>query len=217
MPRKRINFLKALKKKFKGIPSLYKKGTKGYSIIGNPITTFRKLKKGGKMTRKKHPTLRALGTTVRARVVNGPELNVVLLGIPMLIDFGISYLTKAKAFSTKVSRPVNNDNFNYGQEEQVVLRIDRDVEVDDETSGVDVSDLDPLPQAPYSDLATFLRNQMVKAGMSEEGANLICSGAVENEELSDHLSEEDLEIFTTKIYGTMLKDEESTSELSEVA
>ena len=101
MARKRMNFLKALKKKFTGIPSLYKKGTKGYSIIGNPITTFRKIKKGGKMTRKKHPTLRALGTTVRARVVNGPEARHRTARHPVPDRLQVSYLTKAKAFSRK--------------------------------------------------------------------------------------------------------------------
>ena len=220
MPRKRINFFKALQKKFKSIPGLYKPKM-GPSIMGSPIKTFRGLKWGLKNKGKKHTTLRALGTMIRARVVNGPELNVVLLGIPFLIDFGVAYLTKAPGFSKKVTRRINDDNFNYGQEqEQVVMKFDREAEVGDNEGGnnVEIGELDPLPQAPYSDLATFLRNKMVKAGMSEEGANLICSGTLENEEMCEHLSEDDLEVFMSKVIGTALKDDsESTLELSQVA
>jgi hypothetical protein len=211
MPRrKRINFFKALGKKFKGIPKMYKKDGFGTSIMGNPIKTFRALKRGFKMRGKNHSTLRALGLTVRARLVNGPELNVVLLGIPWLIDFGVGYGMKSKLFSKVRPGQNNNDHFNYGQEpEQVVVQFDPNAEppVPENGSEVDFSEVDPLPQAPFSDKFLPLYHKFLEAGMSHLGARLICSGELEGEEMSDHLTEEDIEVFV-KLYGTVLKEKE---------
>jgi len=204
MARKRINFFKALQKRFKGIPSLYKKTAGGISPIGTPIKMFRALKKGNKMTHKKHATLKALGKTIHTRVVNGPELNVLFLGIPFLIDFGVAYGKKHKNF-VKITqdqpvRPGPQD-----QEEQVVVRFDPDAEVDGGTD-VDMGQVDPLPQAPFSDQAFRMYTKFIEAGMTEKSARMFCNGELEGLEILDHFTDEDIEVFV-RLQGTVLKEE----------
>ena len=57
-----------------------------------------------------------------------------------------------------------------------MVRFDRDVREPTTRRRQGRERAGPAAAGP-SDLATFLRNKMVKAGMSEEGANLICSSA----------------------------------------
>jgi hypothetical protein len=54
--------------------------------------------------------------------------------------------------------------------------------------------LQPLPQAPLSDLALRLRDALVTVGVSEESASLIATGNFEQgQDVADLLPDEDLE------------------------
>lgn len=170
-------------------------------MIWNPINAFKGFKKVAKRGKhKKHATRAAIGQSIRTRLVNGPELNILLLGIPFLIDFGISYGVKNKFFTKEVP----NDPV---EEEVVVVEFDPngDANSSEEDSDFDASDLDPLPPAPFSDVAFRLYAKLVEHGMTEESARKICSGEMNGEELSDHMSDEDVAVFMG-LYGTVFKE-----------
>jgi hypothetical protein len=73
------------------------KGMKRKAVVWHPIDFYDGIKQGNKTKAKKgtnagakHATRDALSKTLRTRVVSGPELNLLLLGIPFFIDCAVS-------------------------------------------------------------------------------------------------------------------------------
>ena len=204
MPRN-MNIFKAFAKRIKAIYGDKEARKWKTSLIGNPINSFKGLKRrfkgfaGGKKS--KHATLKALGMMVRARVINGPELNILMAGIPFLIDFGISY--GMGMFRKKQNGHVGeNENqaprHSQVEDESVSMTVSDESESVSETdlsNSQDLGSLPPLPMAPYSDQALKLMCRLIGAGMSADGAGKVVSGEHEGEDLSDYLSEKDCEVF----------------------
>jgi hypothetical protein len=181
------------------IKAMYGKSKGGTSLIGNPIKSFKTLKAGAKLKGEKHATLYALGIMARVRVANGPELNIVLMGIPFLIDFGISYGTgKFK----KKGVPAFHG---HSGKAPIELKFMRRSEGNSEVPVVmaQAVPLAPLPSAPYAEQALILYKAFVDEGMSEEGARKITSGEFEGQEVADFLSDQDLRVFV-RLIGTRL-------------
>src|SRR4051812_24567478 len=93
---------KSLKSK---LSVLWRNGPMQKSFIRHPIDLFQGVKFGAKATsnskHKKDASRYALGKTVHARLVNGPELNILLLGIPFLISFGVGHAGNHHAYKKK--------------------------------------------------------------------------------------------------------------------
>ena len=151
------------------------------------------------MRGEKHASLHALGKMTRARVVNGPELNILLLGIPFLIDFGVSY------GSGNFKKP-GGTRGNAGAAKPPVR-----VKFKQQQGGAgpapantgDAGIVKPLPTAPFTDHALGMYKEFLRAGMSEEGARQLATGELEGEEVADHLSEGDLRVFI-ELFGSRL-------------
>lgn len=173
------------------------KGLKGCSMIRNPINTFKAFKNKNKRTGSKHAHSLAVAQSVRSRVLNGPELNVVLLGVPFLIDFGISYATGAFDKNKKVKKTSK------GGKQPICLKVKHTTRINDEIATMEEAVKTPLPQGPMSNEAQPFYLAMVRAGMSPEGAYLFCTGACENTELSEVLDEEDCQVLVDS-FGDLL-------------
>lgn len=194
---KRINFFKALGKKFKGLKGLYDDGDMNASAIRNPINTFQSLKWSAKQGNwgpkaKKHATLFAVGKSVRSRLINGPELNIVLCGVPFLLDFAFGYATKSAMYCKTPAAPAAAPDADF--DAAIKMKFKKKAPA----AGVDsfdVSNMPPLPPAPFSDEALVLYRVLLNSGMSKEGATKIVTGELEEQEVLDHLSESDIEAF----------------------
>ena len=123
-----------------------------------------------------------VGETVRWRLVNGPELNILLLGVPFLIDFAASGIDNA------VKKKKAKKKLRAGQRATVRVQVDKPVGFKMKKTD------DTLDQAPFSDLAqSNLFQALIDEGMSKPGAKKVASGEYEGLEVSDHLTPQDVQ------------------------
>jgi hypothetical protein len=169
-PLKRIKFL-----------WMGQKGMKNTSPMRHPIEAFKSLKRTAKATpkHKKHATRFALGKVVRSRLLEGPELNILFLGIPFIINFAA--LRHEKAMKDRRERRRVRG---MGHQQPIELTLNPDL-------GHEGPIEEPMDQAPFSDQALRLYQALQNAGMSEEGARMMASGELEGEDLMYALSTED--------------------------
>src|SRR5436190_20391263 len=90
------------------------------SVIRHPIKTFESLKKRGTSTM-------AMASLARSHVINGPVLNIVLLGIPFLIDLSITEGVRAiKYHDHKVKMKKQQKKADLRRAEKLIrLRLDQ--------------------------------------------------------------------------------------------
>jgi hypothetical protein len=177
------------------------KEQKHRSFILNPINVFKGFKKGAKKStqHKNHATRRALGVTALTRIVNGPELNITLLGVPFLIHFGVDRGIQWKNYKKKKRQQAAQ-----AQERVVQLQLrQKQQAINDFNNLMDEAVKTPLPHGPLSNEAMPFYFSMVRAGMSTEGAYKFCSGECEQTEISEVLSEEDCRVLMDS-FGELL-------------
>jgi hypothetical protein len=135
----------------------------------------------GKLAGKNEPS--PVGEAIRWRIVNGPELNILLCGIPFLIDFGVSGIAGAVKKSKKKKRLKHN------QRTTVRVEVEKPFSLNLKNRPA------PLNSAPFSNEAqTNLYLALIDAGMSEDGARKVASGEFEGLEVSEHCTPEDTEV-----------------------
>jgi len=159
-------------------------GINSPSPVASPFKFYESLKWGNK-NRAGSKKTSAKGLAIRARIINGPELNILMLGVPFLIDFGVSEATKAaRAAKQKKAAKASRKN-------QPIRVTPKPVFI----SKFKKVDVPPLPSSPFSGEAhKSVYLALYNLGMSLEGATMVASGEFEGEEASDYLSAEDLEI-----------------------
>jgi hypothetical protein len=191
---KKPNLFRTMKKRIKLVWKGDIKGPK--AVVAHPIEFYRTLETGRKMGSKKNTKGRNIGTTIRTRIVNGPELNILFLGIPFIIDCAVSTAQmehKRKKDKRKLRKLLKG--------------------------GKGGSSKKALPPAPHSDKFVKVRNSFIELGMSEEGAELITSGGLGDDAAEDHLSEHDLGVLAVGLLvdtvGETEQDEERMDEVLE--
>jgi hypothetical protein len=174
MPRLRID--KAFAKRIKALWGAHGMKT---SPIRNPINSFDAYKFKAKQAGSKHATIDALSETVRMRVMNGPELNILFLGIPFLVDFGVDWgLGKMQEKKATVKS-------NYVKKTTAPVQASHQVN----DGGVRM----PAP-APYSDKTVGFYCDLLNAGMTEDAALCVANGQYQVRDASDQLSQDDQRI-----------------------
>lgn len=143
------------------------------SVVLHPIDVFKSIKKGNKIRKGTGKKKSPWGTIVRARVVSGPELNIVFLGIPFLIDVAVSTAMKTQQEARAAKHPPPPK-----QHVPIALKIKA------------VSPPPPLPHSPYADMFERVRQDLIAAGMSPEGATVVVNSDKETE-LAEELSDDD--------------------------
>jgi hypothetical protein len=189
-------FDKFMRTEFVPFPKFVKNRIKtlfGRDQMGRPgvgVMSFRELykkyKRDGKRNNVKHPRLKALGMTVRARILNGAELNILLLGVPVLIDLGYSYTVEGQFMKGGFK--------GRRKEKKRQMRLQLQQNNVNQPKLTNLEDLPPVPMSPYSDRALPLRDRLVSFGVSLDGANEFVSGRHEDEDITEFLSEEDIRI-----------------------
>ena len=142
------------------------------SIVVHPIEFFKSVKRGNKRpgTRKK---INPWSAVVRTRVLSGPELNIVFLGVPFLIDVAVATATKTREEKKAVKNPPPlKQHVPYAMKAKAVALPP------------------PLPHSPYADMFERVRQDLIAAGMSPEGATAVVNSDEETE-LAEELSDED--------------------------
>lgn len=167
---KQKNFFKLAKSKIK---VLWKGQGPTKAFIPHPIDNLQALLKGRKMGGNKKSKGKIIGSMINARIVNGPELNILFLGIPFIVSTAITAghreakYQKAKKQKKKLLKQNRKNQGGAGARK-------------------------PLPSRPYSDRMLAVRDSMIDAGMSEEGATLIASGEIDGEPVEEYLDAYDL-------------------------
>lgn len=192
MSRKTANFFKLLAGNFRS--------AWGVGMDKGSVRQFKSYWKEAKRKSKgkKHAKARAVGTMVRARGINGPELNILFLGLPIIIHSFVSMGVNAPKVkrAKKIKRKLAGRE--YLQEVQPAGGRDGAIEFEIEQPRIRTGGgrpTPPLPSSPYSDQFVPMQAALMDMGMSAQAASGIAAGEFEGEDLADHLSEEDLEIF----------------------
>ena len=130
-----------------------------------------------------NPTAEAL----RWRIVNGPELNILFLGIPFLLDFGITAaVDRANKPRRQRLKRQQAAAPNAERRKSVTLKIKRTPLA----PSTDVTTA-ALDQAPFSGEALVVYTGLLDAGMSAEGAKMVAGGELHGLEATEHLCEGD--------------------------
>jgi hypothetical protein len=143
------------------------------SVMLHPIDVFKTIKKGNKTRKGTIKKKSPWGTIIRTRVVNGPELNILFLGVPFLIDVAVSTAVKTHQENKAAKHPPPPR-----QHVPIALKMKA------------VSPPPPLPHSPYADMFERVRQDLIAAGMSPEGATVVVNSD-EDTELAEELSDED--------------------------
>jgi len=180
---RKTRFVNRIVSVYEGVGTAGQTDMRTTSPFLHPINFCRELtgKDAGKTvdrTKKTNP----VGETIRWRLVNGPELNILLLGVPFLIDFAASGIANA------VTQKKQKKRLKPGQRTTVRVQVDKPVGFKMKKTD------DTLDQAPFSDLAqTNLFQALIDEGMTKQGAKKVASGEYEGLEVSDHLSPQDVQ------------------------
>jgi hypothetical protein len=153
------------------------------SAVRHPIKFFDSLKIGRKQRKGGKKGHNEWATTIRSRVVNGPELNILLLGLPFIIDVGISAAVKTAKDSKAAKKPPPPP----------MRERDREIDAGPKLMKIKVTPPPPLPHSPYSDQYEKVRQKLIGAGRSAEGATAVVMSSG-GSDLNDELSVEDLAI-----------------------
>lgn len=144
----------------------------------------------GRMGATKKSKAQAVGTVIHGRIVNGPELNIPLLGIPFIISsiYGairIEVKEKSKKSKAKAAaaRPVAERE---GSTKEFKLKVKAPTKPENLQS-------DALPSAPYSAEFAKVRQELVDLGMSPDMATALVKGEFESQSPEDVLSDTDLD------------------------
>ena len=120
----------------------------------------------------------AVGETIRWRLINGPELNILLFGVPFLIDFAVS------GIHNEVKKAKQKKKLKPGQRTRVRVEVDKPW-----VSTFKKTATDTLNPAPFSDKAqTNLYPGPHQRRNDQGGGQEIRLWRVRRMELSDHLS-----------------------------
>jgi hypothetical protein len=180
----------------------------------HPKRCFKTIKEAYKeRTYRRHCTLTALDQMVKYRVMNGPELNCVLFGIPFLIDFNVDYgLRNAR----KKPKPIDHRRFSdqaiyFPMQFKPTAKSsaglqDANSSTSEESSGSGSSTsssssarlehIRSLQQrGPYAHFALRVYLACVNNGINPDFAHRWAGGELTEGDLSEHLSEEELPKF----------------------
>lgn len=151
------------------------------SAVRHPIKFFDSIKDGRKKRRGGKKARNEWATTIRSRVINGPELNILLLGLPFIIDISVSAAVKTAKDSKSAKRPP-----------PPIREKDEKADAGPKMK-VKVTPPPPLPHSPYADQFDKVRQKLIGAGMSADGATAVVMSSG-GSDLNDELSVEDLAI-----------------------
>lgn len=143
------------------------------SVMLHPIDVFKTIKKGNKTRKDTAKKKSPWGAIIRSRVVSGPELNILFLGVPFLIDVAVSTAMKTHKENKAAKHPPPPK-----RHVPIALKIKA------------VSPPPPLPHSPYTDMFERVRQDLIAAGMSLEGATVVVNSDEETE-LAEELSDDD--------------------------
>jgi hypothetical protein len=153
------------------------------SVVRHPIDFFKAVKKGRKTKAKTagSASKNEWASIIRGRVINGPELNIVLLGIPFIIDVGLSAAIKSGQEAAAAKKAKKAKGKPQPKKGDYVFK----------GKTVANSPPAPLPHSPYSDKFEAVRQELIAAGMSAEGATAVVMSSGSSD-LDDDLSVEDM-------------------------
>lgn len=199
MPKKSTNFFKILEGNFR---SAWGNGVSKGSVR-QFSTYWKEMKRQAKgNSKKKHSKARAAARMVRARGVNGPELNILFLGLPIIVHsfamMGVNAARNKKQKKLQKSLARSRDRLRYGMSSAGGRDGAIEVEINQPTISTGRrggGSTPPLPSSPYSDQFVPMQAALIDMGMSSRTATSIAAGEFEGEDLADHLTEDELEIF----------------------
>ncbi|WP_237216665.1 hypothetical protein [Falsiroseomonas oryziterrae] len=132
-----------------------------------------------------------VGTLIHGRIVNGPELNIILLGVPFLISSAAGAIraevkekAKKKEAKANAARPA-------AQRDKAITN-EAKMRIKPQTPPQKLQ-ADALPSAPYSSEFVKVRQELVDLGMSPNMATALVKGEFESESVDDVLSDEDFD------------------------
>lgn len=133
---------------------------------------------------------------VRIRMMYGPELNIMFLGIPFAVQLmsdytGLVAQEKVASYKTKRAAAAAAPPAVPGQSDETVRVSVGSKKMKKGGKKSSAGSLQPLTPSPHSDKALGLRDELVDAGMSVESATLISEGGFEGQELSGRLPPQD--------------------------
>lgn len=143
--------------------------------VRNPSAAYRAFR-GGVDGRPKNNKAAAVGKTVLLRTMNGPELNILMCGVPFLIWAGVNAAAKtqaeAAAANTAATIVMPRKLGRIKREGQTLAK--------------------PLASAPYSADVQGLVTLLIQYGMKEATALSLVQGEFMGDDLADVFDEEDL-------------------------
>lgn len=186
------NLFAVMQNRFK---SLYRSKGIAPSAVPHPVTWWHSMESERKKAhlgkkKQKHSKAENVARLVRMRVISGPEVNILFLGIPFLIDCSISTIhnnVKAAQRNRAAARhPVPARTSSAGPSDATILKLKPP-----KNAATTVGQA--LPSAPHSDRMAVFRDILISYGMSEEGADDIINGDSSGEDASEMLNKKDQE------------------------
>ena len=210
MPKgKEKNFFKVAKAK---MSALYGDGGLNKGIVRSPTDAWNamtgKIAGGGhRAGGEDHSTAECVGRMVRSRVINGPELNIVLAGIPFLIDTAVETIKRNVGPDKGTGTPTaptggRAAHTGYGGSGPK-LKLRPTADQQSALSSATQEDPEerrpkapPVPSAPHSHHMVPVQSALIQMGMSPEGATDLVAGKYHGRDVKEHISSADHDVLT---------------------